>query len=779
MGCGAHTARKYHAANIYTSDTNNASSSTCSHVDDERMKLLSGVKFFAAHDHGELLEAAQRLEVRHFKADAVIITQGDEGDACYVVQSGRCFATVAGQGEVEWYGVGGFFGERSLLHREPRAATIIASTDVSVLRLDKADFGDWMRERENKESLIREQKFFESMTDVQIAILAGIMHEKSFSVGERIIKQGELGHHFFVIRQGECVATIRHCKSSGDDSEFDQEVKRYVAGDIFGEKALLEQTVRAATVSAVGDVILFEISQSDFESKLGHMSQLRAEQYLADPRKLITDFYAPGDKRGPSGTLKAKAVVALTDDPTYWFAVYRPCSRDSIAKMLGRVGVGKGLNVKGKSSKRNRLSGFVPFLQISVEEHKQEVEKSPPDARTKIYYKNAESRDRAHGKLLDLYNEYTSWAINNFEIRLLDDYAPDVFGLHVPEALMREAYIMKPDISPLVGWETGRVSSPIFMDMNLHAVREDSTPTVVLYQYDAFDPMNPAGLLVAYAEKSVRPVVSDFDTFTVGSKNMEYEQIPEVQAELMKWSLKHTEKILETPLGADWASRWLAILKEEATNGFNPDVPPYGFGDPTSYRLIADIVAATSTVGAVRHGAECFNYVYPQGMDDEFIICWNGYSDPPWRNVTEDELQQFLLSRAGEDYTFPLNPVWPVRDVGWYEILDALKSNPKAMQSLNAWFPPESGVLESIERIHRQYPECFNRVHELDRSRSEAGGDLTGCELIDFAQEQVRREVQRRWNKVRQTVTVMSVLGNSAKLKSTLKSSSTLSVSGG
>ena len=29
-----------------------------------------------------------------------------------------------------------------------------------------------------------------------------------------------------------------------------------------------------------------------------------------------------------------------------WFVVYRPCSRDSIAKMLGRVGVGKGLNIK-------------------------------------------------------------------------------------------------------------------------------------------------------------------------------------------------------------------------------------------------------------------------------------------------------------------------------------------------------------------------------------------------------------------------------------------------
>jgi hypothetical protein len=41
--------------------------------------------------------------------------------------------------------------------------------------------------------------------------------------------------------------------------------------------------------------------------------------------------------------------------------------------MLGRVGVGKGLNIKGKSAQKNRLSGFVPFLQITDNEHKKEV----------------------------------------------------------------------------------------------------------------------------------------------------------------------------------------------------------------------------------------------------------------------------------------------------------------------------------------------------------------------------------------------------------------------
>ena len=105
---------------------------------------------------------------------------------------------------------------------------------------------------------------------------------------------------------------------------------------------------------------------------------------------------------------------------------------------------------------------------------------------------------------------------------------------------------MRPDLSPLVGWETGRASEPAFMDMNLRAVRnEKSEPRVVLYQFDVADPMNPHGLLVAYAEGRVAPVVSDFDTFTIGSKGMKYQPTPPMQLDLVHWSLDQTSTLLQ------------------------------------------------------------------------------------------------------------------------------------------------------------------------------------------------------------------------------------------
>ena len=79
-------------------------------------------------------------------------------------------------------------------------------------------------------------------------------------------------------------------------------------------------------------------------------------------------------------------------------------------------------------------------------------------------------------------------------------------------------YIHRQDCSLVVGWETGRDSEPAFLDMNRHSLRDGVAPPVVLYQFDPKDPMNPLGLLMAYAEERVMPVVSDFDTFLVGSK---------------------------------------------------------------------------------------------------------------------------------------------------------------------------------------------------------------------------------------------------------------------
>jgi len=222
--------------------------------------------------------------------------------------------------------------------------------------------------------------------------------------------------------------------------------------------------------------------------------------------------------------------------------------------------------------------------------------------------------------------------------------------------------------------------------------------------------MNVHSLLIAYAEASVKPVVSDFDMFTVGSCGMHYEALAREQQQLAHWSLDRTEEILRSPSEASWISRWLALQEEATAKGFHPTIPRYGFGDSTSHGLVEAAVNATMDLGAVRHGAECFNYYTPQELDDGYLVIWEGFDDKPWTHLREGDLRDWLLERVKEGFSFPLNPVWPVRDDGWFAVWEALWRQSNIQDTCQAWYPPESGIKEKVEAIHRQFPQGFQRV---------------------------------------------------------------------
>ena len=61
---------------------------------------------------------------------------------------------------------------------------------------------------------------------------------------------------------------------------------------------------------------------------------------------------------------------------------------------------------QGKSAKKNRLSGFVPFSQISNNDHKKMIEPSPRKARTEIYFRNVMARQQAEAALNQCMNEH-------------------------------------------------------------------------------------------------------------------------------------------------------------------------------------------------------------------------------------------------------------------------------------------------------------------------------------------------------------------------------------
>jgi CRP-like cAMP-binding protein len=100
---------------------------------EERVALLCRVALFSRLPEDGLRALATHLTVHDFAEGAVLIRQGDEGDSLFVLVEGllevravdRERGTELVLGRIA---PGQFFGEMSLLAREPRAATVVALT---------------------------------------------------------------------------------------------------------------------------------------------------------------------------------------------------------------------------------------------------------------------------------------------------------------------------------------------------------------------------------------------------------------------------------------------------------------------------------------------------------------------------------------------------------------------------------------------------------------------------------------------------------------------------
>lgn len=110
------------------------------------------------------------------------------------------------------------------------------------------------RDREVSASLSAVPVFRPLSAETQLQ-LAHASEERLFAAGEVIVRQGDPGASMFVIRSGEIAVTL---EPSG------QEVARTAAGGYFGEMSLLTGEPRTATVTALVDCTVLEITADTF-----------------------------------------------------------------------------------------------------------------------------------------------------------------------------------------------------------------------------------------------------------------------------------------------------------------------------------------------------------------------------------------------------------------------------------------------------------------------------------------------------------------------------------
>jgi CRP/FNR family transcriptional regulator, cyclic AMP receptor protein len=138
--------------------------------------------------------------------------------------------------------------------------------------------------QDTKVGVLRRAPLFEALSRKELVQLARVSEDLEVPSGKVLCKEGEVGHEFFVIVDGEV--------------EITRDGKRVATrggGEFIGEIALLEDTPRMATVTAKTPLRLFVLTRKDF-------------RHLVDEN--------PSVHRKVFQTLAHRVVEQLSGDPT-------------------------------------------------------------------------------------------------------------------------------------------------------------------------------------------------------------------------------------------------------------------------------------------------------------------------------------------------------------------------------------------------------------------------------------------------------------------------------
>jgi cAMP-dependent protein kinase regulator len=105
--------------------------------------FLGEVEILKTLTNYERSKIADALEMVKYPAGSTIIREGEPGTAFFILESGEAEVYKKGANEdkpVAKYKKGDYFGELALLNDAPRAATVIAVTEVKVASLGKEGF---------------------------------------------------------------------------------------------------------------------------------------------------------------------------------------------------------------------------------------------------------------------------------------------------------------------------------------------------------------------------------------------------------------------------------------------------------------------------------------------------------------------------------------------------------------------------------------------------------------------------------------------------------------
>jgi cGMP-dependent protein kinase len=193
----------------------------------------------------------------------LIFEQRQHGSHFFILETGTV-EIIVNDSRVTVLRRGSCFGELALLHNSPRSATVRSLERCTLWVLDRNTFRkavEQISEVNYNENMhfVNSVPLFRLLTAFQKESLVGSLTLHKFKQGQVILNENDPGELLYIIKEGQISCT-----------QGNSEIRRMGPGDFFGEQALLYDSARTATITAIGATVkCLSVNRSMLKAVLG------------------------------------------------------------------------------------------------------------------------------------------------------------------------------------------------------------------------------------------------------------------------------------------------------------------------------------------------------------------------------------------------------------------------------------------------------------------------------------------------------------------------------
>ncbi|KAK6589661.1 cyclic nucleotide (cGMP)-dependent kinase with 3 cNMP binding domains and a Ser Thr kinase domain [Cryptosporidium xiaoi] len=222
----------------------------------------------------EIKSLVESMHYYDYNSGEIVFRQGSSGFYFFVVSCG-VFEVIVDQKRVNLLTKGTAFGELALIHNTPRSATIKVLEKGGLWGLGRSTFRDTLRQissrnYEENRQFIDSLSIFSGLTKNQKNLLSEALVREVFAKDQVIIREKEIGNVLYMIKSGivDVFVSGTYIRSLNE-------------GDAFGERSLMFDEPRSATVIAAATTECLTLNGCILTQIIGSLAQVLSKNLVS------------------------------------------------------------------------------------------------------------------------------------------------------------------------------------------------------------------------------------------------------------------------------------------------------------------------------------------------------------------------------------------------------------------------------------------------------------------------------------------------------------------